>query len=525
MERLPLTTNGKLDRCALPTPDFSVMVSDRRPRTHEEEILCGVFAEILSLPRVGIDDSFFELGGDSISSIQLVSRARKAGQVIDAQDVFVHKTVEALAAAAARAGQPAPLEADDGVGPAEPTPIIRWLSEQGGPFRAFSQSVVVQTPPGVDHHRLAAALQALIDHHAALRMRLDVARRGEWALEVPPGGTIKAADLIETVDVSSVEDLTDVLAEQAAKTAARLDPESGVNAQFVIADAGPGRSGRLLATLHHLVVDGVSWRILLPDLITAWNSVAAGRSPVLEPVGTSFRRWTALLAAEAGTAERMAELPRWKEILGEPGPPLGWRRLDPARDLQRTARRVRLVLPTEQTAALLTTTPETFHAEINDVLLTGLAAAVAEWRRRHGRKDGSAVLFELEGHGRQQIAAGVDLSRTVGWFTTAYPVRLDVGNLDWGGLWSGGPPRVRHSSGSRSSFVPYRTEGWATACSDTSIREPAPSSLSGSLRRSGSTISAGWPCPVPPSGRLPPKAWAVLPTRTCPWRMSWTSTR
>jgi non-ribosomal peptide synthase protein (TIGR01720 family) len=217
-------------------------------------------------------------------------------------------------------------------------------------------------------------------------------------------------------------------AEEAAQ--ARLDPERGVVVQAVWTDAGPARPGRLLLLLHHLVVDGISWRVLLPDLAAAWEAVAAGVEPRLQPVRTSFRRWAQRLAAAAG--ERTGELPLWREALATPDPALGAGPLDPDRDTAHTARALSVTMPAEATEAVLGAVPAALHAEVNDVLLAAFATAVAGWRRRHGRGDGTAVVLDLEGHGREDVVGGADLSRTVGWFTSLYPVRLDPGAGDIG---------------------------------------------------------------------------------------------
>ncbi|HEX2316311.1 MAG TPA: condensation domain-containing protein, partial [Thermomonospora sp.] len=226
------------------------------------------------------------------------------------------------------------------------------------------------------------------------------------------------------------------LAQGAAEARAALRPADGVMAQLVHFDAGPEAQGRLLLTLHHLVVDGVTWRILLPDLVTAWAAVSTGRTPVLDPVPTSFRRWAQRLVAEATDPGRVAELDTWSEILRTPDPLLGDRPLDPRTDTFGTSRQLTVELPADVTEPLLTTVPAAFHGRVNDVLLTGLALAVAR-RRRTGD---TAVLLHLEGHGREEIVPGVDLSRTAGWFTAIHPVRLDPGPVAWDDVVAGGQP-------------------------------------------------------------------------------------
>ncbi|MEU5647227.1 amino acid adenylation domain-containing protein [Streptomyces milbemycinicus] len=443
LDALPLTGNGKLDRKALPAPDFTARATGRAPVTAQEETLCQVFADVLGLERVGADDSFFDLGGDSIVSIQLVGRARKAGLLITAQDVFTHRTPAALAAAAKPAAEQVVLGTDDGVGALAPTPIVHWLQElsQGAEFAGFHQAVVVHTPAGATQATLAAALQALLDHHDALRMRLESnSTTGRWTPRIAEPGAVRAKELLSRVGVASLpeESWAEAVTGSATAAQARLDPRAGVMVQAVWFDAGPGRTGRLLLTMHHLVVDGVSWRILLPDLAQAYEAVTHRTPVALQPVGTSLRHWSGLLAAEARTVRRGAELPYWREVVATCDPPLGTRPLDRARDTTATARTLRLSLDTGTTAALLTEVPAAFHTEANDVLLAGLALAVADWRRRRG-EESSAVLVELEGHGREEFAEGVDLSRTVGWFTTTSPVRLELGSVDWAEAWSGGP--------------------------------------------------------------------------------------
>src|SRR5438132_6582756 len=195
LDRLPLTANGKLDRGALPAPEVRAGVL-RLARNPREELLCALFAEVLGLERVGIDDNFFALGGDSIVSIQLVSRARKAGLVITPRAVFEHQTVAGLAGVASVIGETSGAGADIATGGLAPTPIMRWLLERGGPLDRFNQSMLLQVPAGMREADLTSALQAVLDHHDALRLRLEAAAgEGEWKLEVAPAGAYAGACL------------------------------------------------------------------------------------------------------------------------------------------------------------------------------------------------------------------------------------------------------------------------------------------------------------------------------------------
>ncbi len=443
LDGLPLTPNGKVDRRRLPAPQITG-VSERGPRTPQEQILCETFTELLGIPAVGIDDNFFTLGGDSIVSIQLVSRARKAGVVITSRDVFERKTVAGLAAVAGEVAEVACGVVDVGVGAVALTPIVHALRARGGPIEGFHQSVLLCVPEGLGLNQLIGAVQAVVDHHDVLRSRFtrsvgdDTSQ--QWSWEIAPVGTVDARGVVHRVDVAGLDghELTSVMRQQAQTARSRLNPWAGVMVQVVWCDAGQGRPGRLLVLIHHLVVDGVSWRILLPDLAAAGQAVMGGYHPQLPAVGTSFRRWAQYQLDWAQDSARLDEAPVW--VAGRDGadPLLTDRPLDPVVDVVGTSRSVVLTLPPERTAPLLTRVPAVFHGGVNDVLLTAVAVAVAEWRHRHGRGAGTAVLVDVEGHGRADIVEGVDLSRTVGWFTSVFPVRLDPG-VGWDQVHVGGP--------------------------------------------------------------------------------------
>ncbi|MDN3358646.1 non-ribosomal peptide synthetase [Actinomadura sp. DC4] len=438
MAGLPLTSNGKLDRAALPAPDFGGLATGRAPRSPVEEMLCTLFAEVLHLESVGADDGFFDLGGDSIMSMQLVARARRSGLVITPRQVFEQRTPAGLSLVAT-GETAAPAVADSGVGEAPLVPVMRWVAERAGTMDRFSQSVLLTVPAGLDARHLTTAVQTLMDHHDVLRARLvagDEHDTASWRLDIPAG--TDAGGLVSRVNAAGAGDeaLSALVAERSRLAAARLDPRAGTMLQVVWLDRGPDRPGRVLVMAHHLVVDGVSWRILLPDLAAAYAAATAGRPAGLEPVVTSFRRWARLAEAQALDPERAAELPAWREILAGAEPLFG--PLDAARDTTASTRRMALRVPADVTTALLTSVPAAFHAGIDDVLLAGLAAAVAEWRERRDGGTGP-VLVDVEGHGREPLDAKTELSRTVGWFTAVHPVRLDPGPADFARVRAGGP--------------------------------------------------------------------------------------
>ncbi|WP_244202675.1 condensation domain-containing protein, partial [Streptomyces rhizosphaericus] len=272
----------------------------------------------------------------------------------------------------------------------------------------------------------------------------DEGVEGGWRLSVPPAGAVSCADRVRRIDIAAAAagELAPLVGRALTEARAELAPRDGEMVRAVWFDAGPGRPGRLLLVAHHLVVDGVSWRILLQDLADIATAVAAGREPELTPVGTSVRRWSELLAAEVRRPERRAELPLWTDVLSAPDARLGGATSAPGHDPAGPVARVTMTLPAAKTAPLLGEVPSVFHCGVDDVLLSALALAVADRRRRVG-SPATSVLVAVEGHGRDESVGGADLSRTVGWFTSLHPVRLDPGQVQWGELWSGGPATGR----------------------------------------------------------------------------------
>ncbi|TDV34268.1 non-ribosomal peptide synthetase, partial [Actinophytocola oryzae] len=433
LDALPLTRSGKVDRDALPDPDFAAVAgTGGGPRTARERLLCGLFAEVLRLPEVGVGDRFFDLGGDSISALRLVARVREAGLVVSVRDVFGSPSPGALALVATESTTVAD-EDDVAFGPAEPTPVMRWLFGGHGPSVAgFHQSMMVGTPTGLTEADLVAGVQALLDEHDVLRMRVDHTGRPE----IQPPGAVRATDRVRVVngtDDGTDDGTTENITGEARAAVARLDAEAGVMVQAVWF----AERGRVLLVAHHLVVDGVSWRVLVPDLLAAWQAAATGRTWRRGHRGTSWRRWSRLLHEQATSPARVAELDLWVGMADPAGLPTP-RPLDPALDTVSSARSLTTTVSSAVTAAVLSEVPARFHGGVNDVLLTAFALAVGRWRHRQGA-GGTAVLVELESHGREGDALGADVSATVGWFTSMYPVRLDPGAASPEQLAEGGP--------------------------------------------------------------------------------------
>ncbi|MBH0778022.1 amino acid adenylation domain-containing protein [Nocardia bovistercoris] len=434
MDSLPMNAFGKLDRDALPEPVFAAARAGRAPSTRREIAIAGLFAEVLGVPQVGADDSFFALGGDSILSIQLVARAKAAGLAFTTQHVFEHKTVAGLAAAATEvADEPRLRELPGGgVGSLPLSPIMHAMLGRGHIDR-FAQAALVELPDGADRAELVRALQALLDHHDMLRA---VLRDGASELDVREPGAVDAADVIdgarlERRDAAEIDGYLHAAAD-------RLDPAAGALVRLAwLRDADGTRPDLLWLVVHHLAVDAVSWRILLTDLAHAWQQVRDGGVPSFAPSTTTYRRWAHGLAewARAGHTE---ELEFWKGVLARGDRLLGARDLDPERDMTATAGRIRTRIPAEVTEAVLTTVPARFNGSANDAILTALALALA--RLRGGRDTSNeGGLVWLEGHGREEQAVpGADLSATVGWFTTRFPVRVDLSDIDLDDAFAGG---------------------------------------------------------------------------------------
>jgi amino acid adenylation domain-containing protein/non-ribosomal peptide synthase protein (TIGR01720 family) len=425
IDALPLTVNGKLDRRALPAPEYQDVDHYRAPTDAVEEILAAIYAQVLGLERVGVDESFFELGGDSILSMQVVARARAAGLVCRPRDVFVEQTVARLARVAGVTDDDADAF-DEGVGPVVATPIMCWLhgvESAGAPVDQFNQTVLVQAPVGVAEADVVAVLQAVLDRHPMLRLRVDDDGAGGWSLTVPEVGSVDARGCLRTVQVLSDEAVIEARS--------RLNPAAGVmlSALWVVP------TGQLVMIAHHLAVDGMSWRILVEDLNLAWAQLRGGQPVVLPPARTSFARWASFLAEHAYRPDVVEQAQLWQRVAAIPGALPAVR---PAVDTFAAAGSLSVELDVETTRLLLGEVPAAFHAGIHEILVIAFALALAEFLGTGGAPIG----IDVEGHGRQEELAApnehVDLSRTVGWFTTKYPVGLNVGGLDWAQVAAGG---------------------------------------------------------------------------------------
>ncbi|MDG9929548.1 non-ribosomal peptide synthase/polyketide synthase, partial [Pseudomonas sp. GD04042] len=411
LDHLPLTPNGKLDRRALPAPDAE---QDRQaflaPRNELERQLAAIWQEVLNVRQVGLGDNFFELGGDSILSIQVVSRARQAGIHFTPRDLFLHQTVQALAGIASRveavASEQGPL-----AGATPLTPIQHWFFDQGlAAAQHWNQALLLAPSVRLEALPLERALQQLHDHHDALRLAFRQVD-ARWQAEYRAVGEGDEGLLWQR----RVDDLDDcqALFDEAQRS---LDLESGPLLRALLVEDEGGRQ-KLLLAIHHLAVDGVSWRVLLEDLQASYRQLAAGQPAGLPARTSSLRDWAERLEAYAASESLREELGWWQAHLGEQDGDLPCDRAG-SEDRYRDARSVSLRLGVEYTRQLLQQAPAAYRTRVDELLLTALTRVLCRWSGR------DRVLVQLEGHGREPLFDDIDLTRTVGWFTSAYPVCL-----------------------------------------------------------------------------------------------------
>jgi natural product biosynthesis luciferase-like monooxygenase protein/amino acid adenylation domain-containing protein/non-ribosomal peptide synthase protein (TIGR01720 family) len=422
LDALPLSPNGKVDLKSLPAPDPARPELDAAfvaPRGAAEEKLAEIFQQVLNVARVGAQDNYFELGGDSILSIQIASRATQAGLRLTPMMLFQHQTVAALASVV---GTSAVTSAEQGAitGDVPLTPVQHWFFERelANPHH-YNQALLLETRQPLDAELLRRGVRHLLRHHDMLSARFEPHGAG-WRQY------LQGAD---GDDVFSHHDLSGLpaaerraaLEAEAARLQAGLHLSAGPVARFALFDFGPDSPGRLLLVAHHLVVDGVSWRVLAEDLQTAYEQLSRGESVRLAPKTTSYKEWGERLAAFARSDELRQEQSYW---LAAPRGALKPLPLDfeGGENLVTSASAVSVTLSAAETEALLKQTLTALDAQINDVLLTALAQSLARWT------GGRAVYVNLESHGREELFPEVDLTRTVGWFTTMTPVLLDLGD-------------------------------------------------------------------------------------------------
>ncbi len=418
LKSLPLTPNGKVERQALPLPHLAqTHTSEPRtaPRTPVEKQLAGIWQDVLGLKDLGVHDNFFELGGDSILSIQIIARARQAGLAISPKQVFDHPTIAGLAEVAAK--NTMPLIDQGPVSGALPLlPIQQWFFERDVPDpHHYNQAILFEVKQALPSSSIEQIVHHLLLHHDALRLRFIRGESGWKQFNAAPGESLSFIylDLSATPETEKAA----VIEREAARLQTGFDLAEGPLVRVAYFDFGAGRPARLLLTVHHLVIDGVSWRILSEDLVLAWEKASRGEQIKLPAKSTSFKAWAERLASYAQSRELQQEASYWLAEERRSVKPLPVDSMAGQNTLA-SAHTISVKLNKEQTHALLYEVSEAYHTQINDLLLTALVQACARW------SGNQSLLVDLEGHGREPLFDNMDVTRTVGWFTTRFPVLL-----------------------------------------------------------------------------------------------------
>jgi amino acid adenylation domain-containing protein/non-ribosomal peptide synthase protein (TIGR01720 family) len=432
LKSLPLTANGKVDRQALPEPStVNSALNDKivPPRTPVEAELVRIWADVLRLEQVSIHDNFFELGGDSILSIQAIARANRAGLTLVPRQLFEHPTIAELAIVT---GTSPAVDAEQGLvtGNVPLTPIQHWFFEQElqEPHH-WNQALLLSVDPALTPALLEQAIHHLVAHHDALRLRFEQQSSGWVAVHGGLEGALVPVTSIDLASYSDAEQATQ-LETIANQLQASLDLTNGPLMRVAWFHIGCNQPNQLLLILHHLVVDGVSWRILLEDLQQVCQQLMQADTVQLPPKTTSFQQWANALQAYAQSTTVQQEVNDWLTV-GDRSPtpiPVDFNHFPDSNLLDNhtvaTAKTVLVSLSETETQALLQDVPAAYHTQINDVLLTALVQSFAQWTGQ------SALLVELEGHGREAISETIDLSRTIGWFTAIFPVWLTLDGIE-----------------------------------------------------------------------------------------------
>ena len=422
---LPLSSNGKVDRRALPAPEIEREALSHAyvaPRTDMERAIAEIWAQVLRVDQVGVDDNFFELGGDSLLTVQIVARAATAGIRITLMQLMRHPTVASLARVAVSA-QPGRLSQDEVVGEVALTPIQHWfLEHQPNAAHQWNQAFMFTVPAQFDARALRDAMKAVVQRHDSLRLRLQRTPTG-WRQRCVAADDLRPEDteaLVEEIDLTRVspDERAATLARESMRLQSSLNVSDGPLVRVGLFRNDAGVAGRLLIVVHHLAIDGVSWRILREDLETAYGQRLRAERVALPERTTPFGRWANHLALATTRAIVRDEIAFWEQVGSSPG-------VRVARELELTgtdsaAHTETIVarLDANETRALLQAVPRAYNTQINDALLLGLTQALGEWLGP------GEVVVNVEGHGREDLGGAVDASRTLGWFTTLFPVRL-----------------------------------------------------------------------------------------------------
>ncbi|MEZ2328015.1 amino acid adenylation domain-containing protein [Bacillus tropicus] len=418
MEAIPLTANGKVDREALPMPEEKQVNSECvGPRNSNEQILTTIWKRVLGVKKVGIYDNFFEIGGDSILSIQIISQASQVGLKLTPKQMFECPTIAELAQVAIETQG---VQAEQGIviGDVPLTPIQCWFFEQEHPHTEhWNQSMLLRVKERLDVQLLEGAILNLIKHHDALRFRYEQLPNGTWRQRNEGTDELSVLHVVKRNKVNEKE-WNKIIQEEMNINQASFNLVTGPLMRVVYFEDNLTGNDRIFWVIHHLVVDGVSWRILLEDLQVVYNQMKQGQEVRLPAKSTSFKEWSERLQTYSDSGISKEVLDYWneqveKEIMTIP--------MDyPIQETtEESIDQVTRTLGVEETQALLHEVPVTHKTRINEVLLAALGQAIVDCTNQQ------TVSIHLEGHGREEMIEGIDLSRTVGWFTSIYPVHLN----------------------------------------------------------------------------------------------------
>jgi len=408
VERFPLTANGKIDKQALPAPLVTAGEIQQQPRNPAEQALALIWAQVLRKPQIGIAENFFALGGDSIQAIRVVSQLRQKGYAIDVQDVFRYPTIDELAPWL-RAVEDSRKSRQAGGG-LTLTPVQRWFFErQTEHGRHFNHAALLEAASGDWRPELVeSAWNQLLNHHAVLRCCFVDDEQG---MQAAIDGDEQTTVSVQVVSLMAAANIERALAEHADAVQCDFSLAQAPLIRLVVYRCPAG--DRLLIVIHHLLVDGVSWRILLEDFSALYQSAERGQDCRLPEPSDSYADWSVGLTDYSRSQALLAQLPYWRGVIDSGAAP-PW----PAKSCcYQHARSLHLQLTADETA-LLEQANSAFNTSTEELLLSALVPTLADWAGLQH----SLVL--LEGHGREPVSGGLDVTRTVGWFTSLYPFCL-----------------------------------------------------------------------------------------------------
>ncbi len=412
LDTLPLTVSGKVDRRLLPEPEKKSMKEYLAPRNKVEEKLAEAWSSVLRVNNIGVNDNFFSLGGDSIKTIQIQARMNRLGYKLNVQDIFINPTISTLAPKITLETKQISQDAISGA--FKLTPIQYWFFSDRNSLHHFNQSVLLNSKEYLEENRIKEVFQKLLDHHDALRM-ICKHNNEEHQLHINEientSVSLKTYNLKD--DINAAEKLTDY----ANQIQASIDLEKGPLMRLGLFHLSDG--DRLLIVIHHLVIDGISWRIIFEDIETLYGQVKKGDKLLLPLKSNSFRDWSDKLTEYAKNNKLLEEKSYWAHIENEEFLTLKGD-IEDESSTNNSLGIQQIAIDKNTTARLLTQTNEAYGTEINDILLMALGYGA---NKTFGNEK---ILITLESHGREDIFPNLDISRTIGWFTTAYPVLLDM---------------------------------------------------------------------------------------------------